>query len=173
MTIVNQAKTFGTRVHAEANHRYDEHPYAYHLSMVAKWVRVFSSLLSSEDADTAEAAAWVHDAIEDARQTYNDVVKATSVEVAEVAYALTTEKGRTRQERANEAYYAGIRANRVATFVKMADRLANVENSVKTGSRMAGIYQQELPGFLHHILGDDPETHEFGAMAKRLQEFFA
>lgn len=171
-SILDKAKSFGTKVHADAAHMYEEHPYSYHLSSVAKWVREFSHLLSPEEAEIAEAAAWVHDAIEDARQTHNDVSAAVSAEVADVAYALTTEKGRSRQERANDAYYEGIRANRVATFVKLADRLANVEHSVSSKSRMASVYQKEIPTFLSKILGSDYESHEFAPMAARLHAFY-
>lgn len=171
-SILDKAKSFGTQVHADAAHRYDEYPYSYHLSSVAKWVRAFNRLLSPEEAEIAEAAAWVHDAIEDARQTYNDVSAATSTEVADIAYALTTEKGRSRSARASHAYYSGIRANRVATFVKLADRLSNVEHSVSSKSRMASVYQKELPTFLSKILGGDYNSHEFAPMAKRLYDFY-
>lgn len=149
-TIVQKAKEFGVRVHRETNHMYDESlnlPYSHHLSMVASWVRHFAHLLDPEDAEIAEAGAWVHDTIEDARQTYNDVKAVLGEQVAEIAFALTNEKGRTRGERANDRYYEGLRANPIARFVKICDRLANVEHSTRTGSKMKQIYQSELPEF--------------------------
>ncbi|WP_298473442.1 hypothetical protein [uncultured Maribacter sp.] len=63
-------------------------------------------------------ACWVHDIIEDARETYIDVLENTNVTIAELAYALTNEKGRTRKERANDAYYRGIQKTPNASFVK-------------------------------------------------------
>ena len=144
---VEAARTYATACHAAVNQRYDEHPYSFHLGMVADMARTFQELLPSEQRDVAVAGAWVHDVIEDTRQTYNDVVKAVGVEIAEVAYALTNEKGRTRAERASDAYYAGIRANPVAWFVKLCDRLANVAHSARQGGRMVEVYRREHPEF--------------------------
>ena len=40
------------------------------------------------------------------------------ITAAEIVYALTNDKGRTRKERAGEHYYAGIRETPYAPFVK-------------------------------------------------------
>ena len=50
---------------------------------------------------------------------------------AEIVYALTNEKGRTRAERAGVKYYEGIRAVPYAPMVKLADRMANVRFSLR------------------------------------------
>lgn len=91
------------------------------------------------------ASAFLHDTIEDARMTYNDVVKFLKEfkgggfvlpegvrqhledQVPEIVYALTNEKGRNRGERANDLYYQGIRQTKFASFIKMCDRLANIQ----------------------------------------------
>jgi (p)ppGpp synthase/HD superfamily hydrolase len=145
--LLKTARAYATACHADTNHTYDGRPYAFHLAMVADMVARFRGLLAEEHRQLALAGAWVHDVIEDARQTYNDVAKATSVEVAEVAYALTNEKGRTRAERANDRYYEGIRANPVAHFVKICDRLANATHAASTGSRMVEVYRREYAEF--------------------------
>jgi len=144
---VETARAYATACHAAVNQKYDDHPYSFHLGMVADMARTFQLLLPSEQRELAVAGAWVHDVIEDARQTYNDVVKAVGVEVAEVAYALTNEKGRTRAERASDAYYAGIKANPVAWFVKVCDRLANVTHAAGQGGRMVEVYRREYAEF--------------------------
>lgn len=145
--LVRMAREYATACHAAANHTYDGKPYSFHLAMVADMVDRFHVLLPADQRELALAGAWVHDVIEDARQTYNDVVKATNVEVAEVAYALTNEKGRTRDERANDRYYDGIRENPTACFVKICDRLANAAHAVDGGSRMADVYRREYAHF--------------------------
>lgn len=155
MNIVEKAKTYGTKAHKDANHKYGDQPYSVHLGMVAYYTCVFGYLLPENLRELAVAAAWVHDSIEDARQTYNDVAQATSVEVAEIAYALTNEKGKTRKERASKRYYAGIRsAGPVAVFVKLCDRLANVSYSVNFphGKRsMKDVYRKEHGDFLTEL----------------------
>ena len=88
-------------------------------------------------------------------------------EAAEAVYALTNDKGRTRKERAGEAYYAGIRSTRFAPYLKMCDRLANLRYSTLffTRQRMADVYRQEMPHFLESI---GPVPEEMVREAQRL-----
>lgn len=124
-----------------------------------------------EDVSAVMFGAWFHDSIEDARLTYNDVRKrarslgldeAQAFMAAEIVYALTNEKGRTRAERAGVKYYEGIRAVPYAPMVKLADRMANVRFSLRQTSdynhRMAGVYREEWPHFLASLwpATDDP-----------------
>ena len=160
MSIVKTARIWATQVHSACNHTYDGRPYSYHLAQAAQWARRFSHLLEPDQRDIVIAGAWVHDSIEDARQTYNDVLKAVGIGPAEIAYALTNDKGKTRAERAGDAYYEGIRQNFLFVYVKLCDRLANVSNSVRTGSRMAQVYKDEYPHFRAQILGSNAPTDE-------------
>ena len=99
------------------------------------------------------AGCWVHDVIEDTRQTYNDVYQELGKEVAELAYALTNEKGRNRKERANEQYYKGIRQTPYATFIKICDRIANVKFSIEQDSDMKYKYIVENKEFIKELQG--------------------
>ena len=71
---------------------------------------------------------------------------------AEIVYALTNDKGRTRAERAGEQYYAGIRETPYAPFIKLCDRMANMSYSFthdnESNMAMRRIYSRELPHFL-------------------------
>jgi hypothetical protein len=106
--------------------------------------------------------ACFHDAIEDARETYNDILKRArkylnkedAVMATEIVYALTNEKGRNRAERANEKYYEGIRTTPFAPFIKMCDRYANMSYACRHETSMAKKYRQELPEFISHIVTD-------------------
>lgn len=123
-----------------------------------------SVCMRHEDVPVLCFGAWFHDSIEDARLTYNDVKReaarlglddAQATLAAEIVYALTNEKGRTREERANDRYYAGIRTTPYAPLLKLADRLANLKYSC-TGKNernlhMKEIYLRELPHFLQAI----------------------
>lgn len=152
--LVEKARLYGCGAHRATYHRYGDEPYEVHLQMVFAVAVRYQHLLPPELRETAMAACWVHDCIEDARQTYNDVAKATSAEVADIAYALTNEKGKTRAERANDKYYQGIRElGDVAIFVKLCDRIANVRNCIGTGSSMLQKYANEHSHFWCELHG--------------------
>jgi hypothetical protein len=46
---------------------------------------------------------------------------------ADIIYAVTNDKGKNRKERAGVKYYEGIRKTPGAVFVKLCDRIANVQ----------------------------------------------
>ncbi|MEM7368002.1 MAG: HD domain-containing protein [Bacteroidota bacterium] len=147
ISLSQAAKNYASERHTATNHTYDDKPYAFHLQMVAEAADSFSQSYDPATREVIIAAAWCHDVIEDARETYNDVKKVLGEEVAEIVYALTNDKGRTRTERAGEKYYAGIRQTPYATLVKLCDRIANVRHSRQTAGRMLAIYQKEYPLF--------------------------
>ena len=140
-------------------------PYGFHLDMVVESVRNYGHLVCVRETDVLPLffGAYFHDSIEDARLTYNDVMRqATQVMsteqalmATEIVYALTNDKGRTRAERAGEKYYKGIRETPYAPFVKLCDRLANVAYSCSDelggNNRMREVYKGEMGHFLQSI----------------------
>ena len=147
--LIRAACDYGKTSHDECNHMYGDKPYSHHLKMVFDFAVSLGAVLTRDELVVALAACWIHDVIEDARKTYNDVAKVLGTRVADVAYALSNEKGKTRDERANDAYYAGIKADDVACFVKICDRLANMKHSRDTGNKkMMENYANELEGFI-------------------------
>ncbi len=112
------AKEYAIQCHRDINHLYDGKPYEFHLQMVVDEFHRFKHLIPIDAHQTVEDACWCHDLIEDCPQTYNNVKEATNENVAEIVYALTNEKGKTRKERANDKYYKGIRETEYAGFVK-------------------------------------------------------
>lgn len=155
-------------LHASVNQFYDgDKPYGFHLDLVANGVHEFGHLVCRVEHDVLPLfmGAYYHDSIEDARMTYNDVRKEAlrlgldaeqALMAAEMVYALTNEKGRTRSERADERYYQGIRETPYAPFLKMCDRLANYQYSARDANEanhhMLEVYQQEMPHFLESIV---------------------
>ena len=148
MNIHEKARQYAIRCHRETNHKYDGKPYEFHLADVYKEAAKYCHLVPVEQRDNFLAAAWVHDVIEDCRQTYNDVREATNTEVAELAYALTNEKGKNRKERSSEKYYNDMKQVPFAVLLKVCDRLANFKYSISNGSRMAQIYAKENDAFV-------------------------
>ena len=164
--IINEIRYDAHALHASVNHAYDRiRPYGFHLDMVVNWVRKYIEevCVSEQDVLPIYFAAFYHDSIEDARLSYNDVMRIAkelmneeqAYLATEIVYALTNEKGRNRAERANEKYFAGIREIPYAPFVKLADRLANTSYAFSKGTadslRMSKVYREELPGFLEAL----------------------
>lgn len=148
ITTEKLAKYWAIRCHAAANHIYGDHlPYSYHLQMAATFAKKYLDIIPEEDRVAVISAAWCHDTIEDARQTYNDVKKVIGEKAADIVYAVTNEKGKTREERANDKYYNEMKLVPNAVFVKLCDRLANATYSRETNSSMINKYRKEQPHF--------------------------
>ena len=165
--------------HKDTNHMYDTYlPYEFHLRMVSNVAQEFiKAIPDTNDGETSFRgsvllAAWGHDLIEDTRVSYNDVRMTLGQDAADIIYAVSNEKGKTRKERANAAYYKGIRETPGAVFVKLCDRIANVQYSKMTGSRMFEMYKKENSDFIQYLgwFGDvtDPNYELFCT----LQELF-
>jgi (p)ppGpp synthase/HD superfamily hydrolase len=172
--------------HIKTNHWYDQYlPYEFHLRMVAQAAKDFIHLIpDSNDGensfrDSVTMAAYGHDLIEDTRVSYNDVKEVLGIQAADIIYAVSNEKGKNRKERANDKYYEGIRNTPGAVFVKMCDRIANVQYSKMTGSRMFEMYKKENAEFTRSLgfIGGDSITveypgHEYYKMYKYLINLF-
>ena len=163
---LSEIKKRAHELHASVNQQYDGQPYSIHLDMVAQGVSDYGHEVCQRETDVLPLffGAWFHDSIEDARQTYNDIQKTArslgldeeqAYMAAEIVYALTNDKGRTRAERAGEQYYAGIRETPYAPFIKLCDRMANMSYSFthdnESNMAMRRIYSRELPHFLASI----------------------
>jgi len=137
-------------------------PYQFHLNMVVANAHRFKHLIDFKDKgrpkylqDIVEfeiivSACWCHDLIEDCRQNYSDVltcvstpiksefyqspdfIKEFSHQITDIVYAVSNEKGKNRSERENDKYFEGIKNTPYATFVKLCDRLANIQYSKMT-----------------------------------------
>jgi len=156
-------------IHAEVNQFFDDKPYIFHLKAVLENAMEYGKYFPEFEKYKYIIAfgACFHDTIEDARLTYNDVLKESkrffdndedAIMATEIVYALTNEKGRNRAERANDKYYAGIKVTPFAPFVKFCDRLANTRYATENKTSMAKQYKKELPNFIEHLI-DSNETN--------------
>lgn len=165
MTVLKEpldmkASRWARQKHEETNHLYDGKKYEVHLWQVVDIAKMFIHYIPVDKREVVIAACWLHDTIEDCRVTYNDVKAEFGEEVAEIVYALTNEKGKTRKERANSKYYDGIISTPYADFVKICDRIANRKYSLETNGKMLSKYLEEANGFMLHV---DP-TDKYPAM---------
>jgi (p)ppGpp synthase/HD superfamily hydrolase len=159
-------------LHRSVNQLYGNNlPYSYHLDKVVDEVREFGHEVCASEEDVVPMifGGYYHDSIEDARLTYNDVLrvarkymdKEQAFDAAEIVYALTNEKGRNRAERASDVYYAGIRSTPYAPMIKLADRFANISFSIsgtdKDSDRMKNAYLKEMPHFINSLISESTD----------------
>lgn len=171
-TLVDDIRLRAHSLHQSVGQTYDRtRPYGFHLDMVAQAVADHGHEVCQRPADALAMmfGAYFHDSMEDARLTYNNVLATArqyldepqALMAAEIVYALTNEKGRTRAERANDKYYQGIRSTPYAPAVKLADRLANFAYSHTSAnaanSHMLRTYTAEMPHFLQAITAESAD----------------
>lgn len=150
-TIVNIAREKAIKWHKDVNHEYDKLPYAAHLKTVDMVGRKYISLIPVEKRPVVRAALWLHDVLEDTRKTYNDLTSVFPTSIADLVYAVTNEKGKTREEKANIHYYNGINKCEYAVYVKLCDRMANILWGVMYGGVMLAKYKKEQEHFLNSL----------------------
>jgi (p)ppGpp synthase/HD superfamily hydrolase len=166
--------------HSDTNHFYDKYlPYEFHLRMVAHVAKQNIKLIERSFegdiqswAEDITLAAFGHDLIEDTRVSYNDVKEVLGYTAAEIIYAVTNEKGKNRKERGNDKYYEGIRNTPGAVFVKLCDRIANVQYSKMTGSRMFEMYRKENDDFMTRLGYSFNNSHMYSKMFDYLMDLF-
>jgi (p)ppGpp synthase/HD superfamily hydrolase len=168
--MIGETENWCIEQHKKTNHFYDIFlPYQFHLQMVVQVFEDFKHLLPKDlimkdeevhrniwemidiTISTIRMSCWAHDTIEDCRVSYNDVEHNLGRFVADIVYAVSNEKGKTRKERANDKYYEGIRTTKGAVFVKLCDRIANVQYSKMTKSSMFKKYKEENPNFISKL----------------------
>lgn len=160
--------------HRDTNHMYDKYlPYEFHLRMVVEVAKKFQNLITyGADLESVMLGAWGHDLIEDTRVSYNDVKEELGGMAADIVYACSNEKGKNRKERANYKYYDGIRTTPYAVFVKLCDRIANVQYSKMSGSRMFEMYRKENSDFMTQLGWAEVKHHEYEEMFRYLANLF-
>ena len=142
----------------EVNQKYNKTlPYSFHLELVylqgLKFIHLIpdvklrpeNSFSNDRLRDAVLIACIGHDSIEDARLTYNDIKELYGVEVAEMIYLVTDNKGRNRLARKSDEYYQDLKSNPLAVFVKLCDLMANIKFGILTNSTMLSKYKSEYP----------------------------
>jgi (p)ppGpp synthase/HD superfamily hydrolase len=132
---------------------YDGRPYEYHLAAVVNVLERFG-----HTGPEFRAAAWLHDVVEDTGVAIEDIVASFGPRVGELVWAVTSEPGRNRKER-NAATYPKTRATEGGVTLKLADRIANVEHSLKGDGRLLGMYKKEHTAFKEalYVVGESED----------------
>lgn len=140
---LEQAKEFARRAHF--GQMYGALPYEYHLTKVVGVLQMFGI----KDEDTL-IAAWLHDTIEDTETTLEHIKFLFGERVAALVWAVTDGEGKNRKEKKREMYEK-VRATPGAVLLKLADRIANVDEATRTRSKHRYMYLAEHDGFAKEL----------------------
>lgn len=155
MDPLYNVKFFATTKHVIQNGQlYGPVPYTHHLMAVEGVLRRFGF---GNDSIMLHAG-WLHDVIEDTPTKAKEIVEAFGEEVAELVVAVTNEKGENRKVKAALTYPKIRKAGKRAVALKLADRIANVEN----GGKQFEMYRKEHDDFLFQLYtrGENEEMWE-------------
>jgi (p)ppGpp synthase/HD superfamily hydrolase len=137
--LIEQARVFALKAHGDQ--KYGKRPYEHHLQ------QVFYLAKSFELPAQVQAAAWLHDVLEDTEVYFEDVMVAFGVKIFDLVNAVTNEAGKNRLER-HERTYPKIRRNEYAVALKLCDRIANVRECVHTENKgLMKMYKKEQADF--------------------------
>lgn len=156
----NLAKSIASQAHL--NQKYGSYPYLIHLEAVQEVLERFGySLHKSEEINSLRIAAWLHDALEDTVLIKDHIVYHFGEDVADLVWRVTDEVGRNRKEK-KAATYPKIKARSLAVVLKLADRIANVEASLKIKKEKGTIslfnmYLREWEDFKKNLYDKDQD----------------
>ena len=136
--LIQKAIDFATERHKDQV--YDGGPYTKHLRWVAEVAERYGCV-----NEEIFAACWLHDTVEDTATTNEEIASNFGARVADLVYRVTNEPGRNRRER-HERTYGKIKADKSAMFIKLCDRIANVEASHSNPSYLS-MYAKEWEDF--------------------------
>ncbi|BBI90623.1 metal-dependent phosphohydrolase [Tenacibaculum phage PTm1] len=154
-SLERRAREFFFKAHNDTNHTYGDKPYTFHLEHTADVARKFGYILETpERISKAIACAYGHDAVSDARVSRNDIYKNLGdIDVANICSDLVEDMhGYVRDDRNSDAYYARIKKTVIGVFVKLCDRIANLENGIWEGGTMSIKYKQEIFKFYENYI---------------------
>lgn len=135
-----QVKFFATTKHVtQEGQMYGPLPYTHHLAAVEAVLRRFGF---GDDLVMLQAG-WLHDSVEDTKTKAKEIIEAFGEEVANLVVAVTNEPGENRKARGLATYPKIRAAGPRAVALKLADRIANVEN----GGKLVKMYQKEYEDF--------------------------
>lgn len=152
--LIGKSSDFAAKKHA--GQMYGSAPYHVHLADAVNVVRRFIEWdkIPQEIID----AVWTHDTLEDTKTTREELEALFGLRVAELVHAVTNEPGENRKER-HAKTYPKIRAVDGAILVKLADRVANIEQSIshdrfgRPPQKIFNMYLKEWDSFQNELRG--------------------
>lgn len=162
---LNKARAFAYAAHI--GQKYGEGHYITHLDHAVDVLYRFG-FKDAIDTRLFEAA-YLHDTLEDTKVAFDDIALVFTLQVAYLVDSVTDQPGANRKERHLKTY-PRIRAGGIESIVvKLADRIANVETSVRgpNKSKLA-MYKKEYRDFREAL--KMPASYHVESMWKHLDQ---
>lgn len=138
-----KARDFAIKAHW--GQMYGSLPYIDHLDSVALICKKYKL------PEYVQVAAYLHDIVEDTHVSANQISLNFGYDVATLVYAVTDAEGKDRTER-KEKTYPKILAHPYGVFLKLADRISNIECSLRSKeSTMIDKYLHEHKAFFEKL----------------------
>lgn len=161
---IEKAKKLAEKLHSKQ--LYGKLPYTAHLSEVAFSLSRFG--FYDYSFPKLHVAAWLHDSMEDTGITEDELEDNFGIEVCDIVSRVTCSPGKNRKIRFSNTY-PRTRGNFYSIILKLADRIANMENCLREkNSPMLSMYSREYPEFRHNLNDlyqpNDPELKDDARM---------
>ena len=152
LTTVQRAEMFAQQAHKDHQRKYTGDPYYVHLDEVR---RIVKGAGGSEDM---QAAALLHDTVEDTSVTSADVMKEFGPRIAKLVVELTDV---SKPEDGNRAVRKGIDRDKLAGVsaeaqtIKYADLISNGKDIMQNDPKFAKVYMKEKADLLRVMTKGD------------------
>lgn len=154
--LINRAQVFATIWHGDQKYgKKTDIPYAYHLQEVVDTLLKFG--VTAEKDPHLHAAAWLHDVVEDTDATIQDIKDDFGYHIGDLVDLVTNPKGMKNRKEKHAVVYPKIKGKMTATALKLADRIANVTESIDGPAKEPGLfrmYKDEYPEFREALYVD-------------------
>lgn len=159
--LVSKVKNYSFDKHSKQ--KYGSQPYNFHLNNVYNYVVKYMDLLDDDNQITlAMCGSFAHDVIEDTEITEEEIANLFGYKFSVIIGELSKKDGLSLED-----YFQNISESKIATFVKICDRLANVSYSFEKGSSILEKYRKEMPLFREKLY-----KPEFDVMFRELEKYF-
>lgn len=167
---------YAEKCYADANCKYGEGSYMTHIRMVLDFVSIHNAVFKNyrKFVETC-GAAFCHDLMEDAKQTYNNICDVAGKDVADITLGVTDVPAENRLMKHLLTMGKTVRDYR-AIILKMADMYSNAKYSKTSGSSMylkyVAEYRYRKPIFEMALAWykDDLDQNELQKIWKELDE---
>jgi (p)ppGpp synthase/HD superfamily hydrolase len=131
------------RQYNDANCKYGDNEYIYHIDMVANAIKKYQDVfINQNDYNNTYMASLFHDSMEDAKQTYNNILAVSNKDVADIVLRVTDVPAENRLMKHLLTMGKTVEDHR-AIILKMADIWSNATFSRTSGSSMYAKYVEE------------------------------
>jgi len=178
--MYNLEKIEAAAIAYHGDQMYGKLPYRVHIEAVVAAVGRFvtEEMLFWASCTRSEmvAAAWFHDVLEDTICTRVRALEILGDSTEAAVWSVTDIEGSSRNLRkwgtaTNPGPMRKMKNSQFGLLLKLMDRIANVEHSIKTESRMLGVYRKEHPDFVRSLYKPDtPIESVWGYLAMQLSE---